>query len=118
MSFQCFGRGADDYSSRPPSEWAVVGRWSGAGRREIPSGEISAAADSKGRGPGRGGVEATGRGRREDIVFGSGRCILPPGKGSMRGSLANRVAYSSASLWHEEGEAERRASRMKTTHFS
>jgi hypothetical protein len=35
------------------------------------------------------------------MEYGSGRCILPPGKKGMKKSSANMAAYSSASLWRE-----------------
>jgi hypothetical protein len=73
------------------------------GRRGMSSGEISAAAYSKGGRRGRCGVEAAGRGRKEGLASRSGRCIFPPGWLSMRGSSANRAAYCSAIRWREEG---------------
>jgi hypothetical protein len=61
------------------------------------------------------GVHAAGRGGREDMAYGSGHCILSPGWGSTMGLHVNKVAYSSAIRWREEGEAERTASRTETT---
>jgi hypothetical protein len=76
--------------------------------------EIPAAASSEGRGRERSGVEAAGRGWREDLASESECCILPPGRGSKRGSSASRGAYFPASLWREV----RRHSWTEMTRFS
>jgi hypothetical protein len=64
------------------------------------------------------GVEATGRGGKKDMVFGSGRCVVSPGWGSIRGSSKSRAAYSTTMRWREEGEAKWRASRIEITRCS
>jgi hypothetical protein len=82
------------------------------------SGEISAGVDSERGRRERCGVEDAERGGGGDLAARSGRCILPPGKGTMRGSSTTRAAYSSAMRWREVGEAERRASRTEITRCS
>jgi hypothetical protein len=88
------------------------------GRLRVSSGETSAAAYSEEGRRGRCGVEAAGRGGREDLVSRSGHCILPPGWGSKRGSSARKAAHSTAMRWREEGEAERGVSRTEITRGS
>jgi hypothetical protein len=57
------------------------------------SGEISVAADLEEGRRGCCGVEAAGRGGREDMASRSGRCVVPPGRGRTRRSSTSRAAF-------------------------